>query len=207
LFETNLSRIKKKSVVALLSGNEMNSRLYRILIIILPVLLSAHLLMLGCAAFQEYLGPSVSERTQAYTTPLFPASRQTPGKAVATSDCNLEFRSFKSARWSDWQDASGGFGYSPQSTTEQIEQALCEEFRWEVLHNLYAAGGKQQFDHIIQGSTYSKALYFIVRLERLSEQTASDSIQLRLNYRFTPPPDQAYTFQRSFLEFPAFDLP
>jgi hypothetical protein len=207
LFETNLSRIKKKSVVALLSGNEMNSRLYRILIIILPVLLSAHLLMLGCAAFQEYLGPSASELTQAYTTPLFPASRPTPGKAVATSDCNLEFRSYKSTRWSDWQDASSGFGYSPQSTTEQIEQALCEEFRWEVLHNLYAAGGKQQFDHIIQGSTYSKALYFIVRLERLSEQSASDSIQLRLNYRFTPPPDQAYTFQRSFLEFPAFDLP
>lgn len=194
-------------MVALLSGNEMNSRLYRILIIILPVLLSAHLLMLGFAAFQEYLGPSVSEITQAYTTPLFPASRPTPGKAVPTSDCNLEFRSFKSAGWSDWQDASSGFGYSPQSTTEQIEQALCEEFRWEVLHNLYAAGGKQQFDHIIQGSTYSKALYFIVRLERLSEQTASDSIQLRLNYRFTPPPDQAYTFQRSFLEFPAFDLP
>lgn len=163
--------------------------------------------MLGCAAFQEYLGPRLNDLTQAYTTPLFPALRPTPGKAVATSDCNLEFRSFKATRWSDWQDASACFGYSPQSTTEHIEQALCEEFRWEVLHNLYTAGGKQQFDHIIQGSTYSKALYFIVRMERLHEQAASDSIQLRLNYRFTPPPDQAYTFQRSFLEFPAFDIP
>lgn len=185
----------------------MKSLIHRTILLLLPILLGVHLLMLCGRAFETNLGTSLKNITTAYSAPLFPSPNPAPGTAIATSDCQLEFRASWGAGWGDWRDASGAFGDSLNSTTERIEQGLCDEFRWQVLHNLYSEDGRQRFDHIIQSNTYSKALYFIVRLQQLHDQPAADSIQLRLNYRFTPPPDQAYSFQRSYLELPPFDLP
>lgn len=185
----------------------MNAPIRRVLNMLLPALLAMHLLMVAGHMFDAYLGNSVKLVTTAYSYPLFPTPTPMPGTTLATSDCQLEFRAAGRNGWTDWRDASGAFDDSLHSTTEHIEQSLCEEFRWQVLHNLYAEDGEQHFDHVLQSSTYSKALYFIVRLQQLHHEPAADSIQIRLNYRFTPAPDQAYTFQRSYLEFPVFDLP
>jgi hypothetical protein len=197
----------KKTACTLPSGNQMKSPFHRTILLLLPVLLGVHLLMLSGRAFETHLGSGIKKITTAYTSPLFPSPNPAPGTAIATSDCQLEFRASRGTGWSNWCDVSGAFGDSLNTITERIEQGLCDEFRWQVLHNLYAQDGQRRFDHIVQSSTYSKALYFIVRLEQLHNRPAADSIQLRLNYRFTPPPDQAYTFQRSYLELPPIDLP
>ena len=185
----------------------MNSTIQRTLALLIPVLLAVHLLLVTGHVFSEYLGSAIKRKTSAYVYPLFPTPAGLPGSTLSTSDCQLEFRCLEMAGWTNWRDASGAFGDSIHSRTEQIEQSLCEEFRWQVLHNLYNEGGHQRFDRIVQSSAYSKSLYFISRLQQLHHQPVADSIQLRLNYRFTPSPHQAYTFQRSYLEFPVFDMP
>jgi hypothetical protein len=179
----------------------------KLLLIVLSAIAFMHVVMIGLGSFSAQLPQWLQPVAIDYTYPLFPQPWQTITSHIPTSDAQLEFRSNAHGSWSEWQDASAAFDYNNNSVAERIEQGINEELRWQILNNLYVEGGRQQFDHIVESSSYSKALYYVLRLHRYYEKPMPDTLQLRMALRFTPEPENAYTFQRTFLEFPKYTLP
>lgn len=126
---------------------------------------------------------------------------------VPEYDCQLEYRLPDSGIWGPWRDASSSNGYGRHSRVEYMEQSLTGSLAWQVRRNLYQSVSGDSFDRIVQSLDYGRALHFVRGLHaQVNGQMPGDSIQLRLSFRFTPPMDQAHTYQLSYLEFPAYDF-
>lgn len=168
-------------------------------------LLSAHFgLCLWSSLAQTTSPPAYVSR---YTQPLFLQPWSTLGTDYPTSYSELEYRALIDKKWSDWQDATTSFGYDTSTPVERLEQGINEQLRWQITHNLYTENGRAQFDRVLESSAYSKALYYVLRMENHHKQINPDSVQLRLSICFTPEPTQAYTRQCSYLNFPIYGTP
>jgi len=179
----------------------------RIVIITVTTIVSLHLLLVGLGALGTQLPAWLRPAVNDYTYPLFPQPWSKSSTNFPTSDAQLEFRSCTTNHWSEWQDASTAFHYNDNSVAERIEQGINNELRWQILNNLYSADGQRQFDHILESSTYAKALYYVLRMHRYHQTDLPDTLQLRMSLRFTPEIGKAYTFQRTQLEFPKYEVP
>jgi hypothetical protein len=189
------------------SVEQMNSKHRQKFVIITAIIAAIHLLLVSLGALGNQLPGWLSSFVVNYTYPLFPQPWSAGATDIPTSDMQLEFRTCTNESWTEWQDAGTAFNYTSFSIPERIEQSINDELRWQILNNLYASGGQVQFDHITESSSYAKALYFVLRMQRYQKMEQPDTLQMRAALRFTPDPEKAYTFQRTQLEFPKFAVP
>ncbi len=143
-----------------------------------------------------------------YTQPLFQQPWNKLGTDLPTNKTELEFRLKQTNHdWSEWKDASASFSYEPSSRAERVEQSIVDDLRWQLTHNLYSSNGRAELKTIMESSTYSKALYYVMRLERYHNGQYPDSIQLRAAIEFIPAMDAAPTRQLSYVTFPPYGAP
>jgi len=153
---------------------------------------------------------SIEEETiaQHYTQPLFQQPWKVLGSDIPANKMELEFRiKNKTKTWSDWKDATAGYSFEASSQAERVEQSIVDELRWQLSHNLYSENGRTELKSIMESSAYSKALYYVMRMERYNEQNYPDSIQLRAAIEFIPTMDAAPTRQFSYVTFPPYGAP
>ncbi len=137
--------------------------------------------------------------------PLFHQNWKLFAPDLPVYNAELHYRIAHSGSWSGWADVTTSFGYGTSSRMETIEQGFNTALAWQVMDNLYSKAGKKQYDRIVQSNAYASALFYLLKMQEIHQPDAQvDSVQLRLEYRFTPPYDQAYTFQKSWLEFPVY---
>ena len=139
-----------------------------------------------------------------YTVPLFEQPWFVVGNDFPTSTLQLEFRTYGENQWSGWNDATASFSYDDSSPMERLEQFINEELRWQITHNLYSENARPEFKRILQSAAYAKALHYALSMNYHGGNSLPDSVQLRMDIHFIPPPDQAYTQQISYLNFPAY---
>jgi len=185
----------------------MRGKYHRGILITTALLAGMHLLLVGMGAFGKQLPVWLQPAVMNYTYPLFPIPRSPISTDFPTSDMQLEFRTCTNELWTEWQDAGTAFHYTSFSISERIEQSINDELRWQILNNLYSSGGQVQFNHITESSSYAKALYYVLRMQRYQKMEQPDTLQMRSALRFTPDPEKAYTFQRTHLEFPKYAVP
>lgn len=175
-------------------------------IAVLALFGTVHFALTTVYSFQYLPVPSgVREASQTYTVPFFHQNWKLFAPEVPAYDNQLEYRYAANGTWSAWSDVSGSLGYAPHGKIEYIEQVITGVLAWQIANNLYQRNQRMQFDRIVQSFDYRRALYFTKQLhEQTTGQTSGDSLQLRVKFRFTPPPDKAYTFQSSYLEFPVY---
>jgi len=168
------------------------------------IILTIHYTLCALSALtieQETLG-------HRYTHPLFQQPWRTLGSDLPANKIELEFRmKNKAAAWSDWKDATANYSYDPSSQAERVEQTIADELRWQLTHNLYSENGRVELRPIMESSAYSKAIYYVMRMERYHEQNYPDSIQLRAAIEFIPDMEAAPTRQLSYFTFPPYGAP
>jgi hypothetical protein len=150
---------------------------------------------------------SIEETTigDRYAQPLFSQPWHKLGSDLPTNKIELEFRAKNgTSDWSDWKDATAARGYEPSSQAERVEQSIVDELRWQLTHNLYSENGRVELKTIMESSTYSKAVYYVIRLEHTDENNYPDSVQLRAAIEFIPEMQAASTQQLSYLTFPPY---
>lgn len=169
------------------------------------LVLSVHLLMCVVYSFRSHMPRALVAKADVYCVPLFHQNWQLFAPDLPEYTSNLQYRIANGGQWSVWADATGNFGYGITSKMETIEQGFNVALDWQVMDNLYSKGGKKQFDRIVQSNAYASALFYVLKMEEIHHrQSQPDSVQVRMEYRFTPAPDGAYTFQKSWLEFPVY---
>ncbi len=169
------------------------------------LLLLLHSALITAYCFRDDLPFQINRFSDRYAVPMFHQNWKLFAPDLPKYNVELEYRYGESSGWSDWRDASASFGFGASSRMETIEQGFNTALGWQVLNNFYSRDGRKQFDRIVQSSDYARSLFFVLKMHELHSSTGQpDSVQVRLNFRFTPPPDQAYTFQTSYLEFPVF---
>ncbi len=164
-----------------------------------------HFALITAYCFRDDLPFQINRFSDRYAVPMFHQNWKLFAPDLPKYNAELEYRYADSSRWSDWRDASAGFGFDASSRIETVEQGFNTALGWQVLNNFYSRDGRKQFDRIVQSSDYARSLFFVLKMHELhSNKPQPDSLQVRLHFRFTPPPDKAYTFQTSYLEFPVF---
>lgn len=143
-----------------------------------------------------------------YTHPLFQQPWSKLGSDLPTNKTDLEFRmKYANQDWSDWKDASGAYLHEQSSKAERLEQSIVDDLRWQLTHNLYSENGRAELKTIMESSTYSKAIYYVMRLERYHNEHYPDSVQLRAAIEFIPEMEAAATRQLSYFTFPPYGAP
>jgi hypothetical protein len=153
---------------------------------------------------------TIEEETIAnqYTQPLFQQPWSMLGSDLPTNSMELEFRiKNKTKTWTDWNDATASYSFESSSQAERVEQSILDELRWQLAHNLYSENGKTELKNIMESSAYSKALYYVMRMERYNQQNTPDSVQIRAAIEFIPAMDAAPTRQLSYVTFPPYGAP
>jgi hypothetical protein len=158
--------------------------------------------------FQQLPVPGkIRNFSNAYCAPLFHQNWKLFAPDLPEYNVNLESRFYKNGQWLDWKDVSEGNGFAADGKMEYVEQSITSGLAYQVANNLYTANSRVQFDHIVESNEYHRAIYFAAELaRRVAVEDVGDSIQLRLQFRFTPSPDKARTRQFSQLVFPSYDL-
>lgn len=154
---------------------------------------------------REFVSPSQREVADKYTFPTFHQDMKLFAPDLAMYTAQMESRAYLDGTWGQWTDISSESGYDGGSRMERIEQGFVHQLSWEVTKNLYSKDGIKQFDKIERSTPYRNALYFALRMQELYDgNDAFDSLQIRLNYRFTPAPSQKNNPVHSYLEFPVY---
>jgi len=168
--------------------------------------LFTHFLLTTVFNLREFVSPSIRVVADKYAFPAFHQDMKLFAPDLSMYSAQLESRNFENDKWSQWTDVSAQSGFDGSSRMERIEQGFVHQLSWEVTKNLYSKEGKKQFDRIERSTPYRNTLYFALRMEELQKTNDGfDSIQVRLNYRFTRPPlqkDSAAVY--SILEFPVY---
>jgi len=164
--------------------------------------LALHFLLTTVYATREVPVPeTVREWSDAYSIPLFHQNWKLFAPGVPEYNVELRYRVLSRGEWSEFTDASNG--NDVHSVTETIEQSICTGLGWQVANNLYYDDIGQKFDRIVASGHYQRALFFIVRrLDSPGKQIPIDSLQMQLQFRFTPAPDAAFNYQVSELNLP-----
>jgi hypothetical protein len=168
------------------------------------IILTIHFTLCALSA----LSTERSSLENRYTQPLFQQPWSKLGSDLPTNKMELEFRQkSKTGDWSDWKDATGSYSYEPSSKAERMEQSIVDELRWQLTHNLYSENGRVELQTIMESSTYAKAIYYVMRLERYNNEHYPDSVQLRAAIEFIPEMHAASTQQLSYFTFPPYGAP
>jgi len=166
-----------------------------------------HFTLTGIYSFSKSpRNDSITHISEQYAVPVFHQNWSLFAPDVPKYDVQLEFRAAENGLWQNWNDASQGNGFADHSRIEYIEQNINTGLAWQVVNNLYSSNNSVQYDRIVASGNYLQALHFVSRLVERKENGQPDSLQLRLNFRFTPALDKAYTFQTTHLEFPVYHL-
>lgn len=182
-----------------------NATIKKTFVLTLILIVATHFALITAYCFRDHLPYSITRYADRYAVPMFHQNWKLFAPDLAKYNVELEYRYSRQSDWSNWEDASGSFGFGKNSRIETVEQGFNSALGWQVVNNFYSRDGRKQFDRIVQSPDYARALYFVLKLHQLyRDPVMSDSVQLRLNFRFTPPPDQAYTFQTTQLEFPVY---
>lgn len=177
-----------------------------VFVVIAIALFVVHFIMITAYSFRDNLPYTATRISDRYSIPFFHQNWKLFAPDLARYNVELEYRYPQSpTEWSQWGDASATFGYDLKSRIETVEQGFNHLLGWQIINNFYSRDGRKQFDRIVQSREYANALFFVMKMHQVhKDEILPDSLQLRLNFRFTPPPDQAYTFQTSYLEFPVY---
>ncbi len=139
-----------------------------------------------------------------YTSPLFEQPWVVSACDFPTSTLELEFRTLEANQWEGWKDATASFAYDATSPAERLEQFINEEMRWQITHNFYSENKRPELKRILESSAYAKALHYVLSMNYHVENSVPDSVQLRMAIHFIPSPDQAYSEQIAYLNFPTY---
>jgi len=172
--------------------------------IIGSIILTIHYTLCALSAFSVESSGIAAQ----YTQPLFQQPWTKLGSDIPTNKIELEFRMKQRANdWSDWKDATASHAFEPSSRAERVEQSIMDELRWQLSHNLYSENGRAELKTIMESSTYSKAVYYVMRMERYDKELYPDSVQLRAAIEFIPSMDAAPTRQLTYVTFPPYGAP
>jgi len=181
----------------------MSTRLRWFTLVLLAALIGHFVLTIIYSLQGAPVPPPVREISNRYAIPLFHQNWKLFAPQVPEYDNQLEYRFQSPEGWSEWADVSGSHGYSRGSKAEYMEQTLTGALAWQLANNLYARNQRLELERIVNSFDYFRALHFTRRMHaRHAFETAPDSIQMRVRFRFTPPPGKAYTFQSSYMELP-----
>lgn len=176
----------------------------RILILVLSLAFTTHSVLTGIYAFQSAPFPAVvRELSNRYTIPMFHQNWKLFAPSVPEYDAQLHYRVKLDRGWTDWGDISRSNNFGHTSRVEYIEQSLTGALAWQIANNLYSRDQRMEFERIINSFDYGRALFFVKKIHlRNGAHIVPDSLQLRVQFTFTPPPAQAYSFQVSNVDFP-----
>lgn len=166
-----------------------------------------HFFFITVYSFRENFPRELTGLSDRYTIPLFHQNWKLFAPDLPRYNAELQYRIAGQGQsgWSGWKDASSDFGYDEHSRVETVEQGFVGQLGWQVMDNLYSKGGKKQFDRIVQSNAYASSLFMVLKLHQLQHpEFQLDSVQIRLEFRFTPAQEMAYNFQTSYLEFPVY---
>ncbi|MBX7051566.1 MAG: hypothetical protein K1X54_05995 [Flavobacteriales bacterium] len=167
--------------------------------------LIVHFVIILGYSFRDQLPASATKLTDRYAVPMFHQNWKLFAPDLPRYNAELEYRYFGNQTWSDWSDITKQCGFGPYTRMETIEQGFNTQLSWQVVNNYYALNGRAQFDRMVQSPAYANCLFYVLKMHELYvSKTKPDSVQIRLNFRFTPPPQQAHTYQISNLEFPVY---
>jgi hypothetical protein len=149
--------------------------------------------------------PALKNVSDCYTFPVFHQDMKLFAPDLAMYSVHLESRIYNNGQWQSWTDVTQKAGHDMRSRMERVEQNFNHALSWEVTQNLYSKDGVPQFDRLITSAAYRNALYYAWRMQsRFNGSEPYDSIQIRLNYAFTPPVGQQGEVNYSQLAFPPY---
>lgn len=151
---------------------------------------------------------AVRDKAYVYSYPFFHQTWSLFAPDLPEYDVDLEFRVFHQQAWTAYTDASEALEQSSGSTAETLEQAMCSGLAYQLANNMYTSNGQRQLEHVLESKLYGRAIYFAHGVaQRLYGRPVGDSLQMRLQFRFTPAPEAARNYQFSAFAFPAYALP
>jgi hypothetical protein len=169
------------------------------------LMLCVHFVFVVAYSFRDQLPNQATPLVDRYVVPMFHQNWKLFAPDLPKNDTQLEYRYYREGGWYDWVDITAECGHGRFSRMETIEQGFNTQLSWQIINNFYAKDGRAQFDRIIQSPSYASALFYTLKMHQLHiDPVQPDSIQIRSVFRFTPPPDQAHSYQYSMLEFPAY---
>ncbi len=165
-----------------------------------------HFVLTALFSIREFVPVRTREIADKYSFPVFHQDWKLFAPDLAMYNSELEYRCVSNGTWSNWTDVTTSEGYAPVSRMERIEQGFNHQLAWQATNNLYSKDGVTQLDKIVHSTAYRNALYYAVKMHELHKpQEKYDSLQVRLNFRFTPKPEEHNTpAQYVPLEFPVY---
>ncbi len=174
-------------------------------IIIGAVALAGHYTLTSIYNFRQFVSPEVRALGDRYTFPAFHQGMELFAPEVPHYNYELESRTARAGIWTDWKDVTESAGFSVTSRPERVEQSFNHYLAKFVADNFYSKDGVRQFDGIVRSKAYRDALYYAIEMnKKFNLEPAYDSLQIRLNFRFTPQPGSGLPAQYSVLEFPVY---
>lgn len=196
----------KFHVMAAESTHDKPSKFLIVVSLLGVVFLSIHFVLTFIFSTRDFMPMKSRVIAESYSFPAFHQDWKLFAPDLAMYNVDIEYRYAISGKWSGWIDVGQSHGYGEYSRLERIEQGFGRLLVWEATNNFYSKNGERQFDRIMRSSAYRNALYFTMKMhESGHENTSFDSLQIRLNFRFTPKPENFKKgAEQVFLEFPNY---
>jgi hypothetical protein len=184
--------------------NMQSKRTIKIFVVLAVLALAGHFTFVLIYSFRDFVPPKVQHLSDRYMVPCFHQNWKLFAPDLPKYNAELEYRFAKSSVWSDWFDVSAHSGFDKRSKIETVEQGFNSSLSWQIQNNYYSVEGRPQFDRLVSSPSYADALFMTLKMHQLKYGEKPDSVQIRMNFRFTPAPDQARNFQFTYLEFPIY---
>lgn len=169
------------------------------------IALVVHFAIITAYGFRDQLPVSATKITDRYCVPMFHQNWKLFAPDLPKYDAQLAYRYNRDQSWSEWNDITESCGFTRFSKMETIEQGFNTQLAWQVVNNYYARDGRAQFDRMVQSPAYANSLFYVLKMHQLHvDSIKPDSVQIKLKFVFTPPPDQAHSIQSSELAFPVY---
>lgn len=151
---------------------------------------------------------TLRDKSYTYSYPFFHQTWSVFAPNLPEYSTQLEFRVYRNDAWTEYTDATAALGTKGGHTAETIEQAMCSGLAYQLANNMFASHGRLDLQHVVESKSYGRAIYFVHAIgRRMYGSPVGDSLQMRLQFRFTPSPDQARNYQYSTFVFPSYALP
>jgi Family of unknown function (DUF5819) len=168
------------------------NRKFKIWAWVVAGLLAFHFLMTIIYSTDFFVLPrSVRAVSQAYTVPFFHQNWSMFAPDVPDHEYQLQYRYPENGQWSAWQEITESCGFDYRDRIEYVEQSLCSSLGADVARNLYFTEKIRHTDRIEEGTAYNKALFYVIKMHNTYRQPLlRDSIQIQLEFRFSPKPGE-----------------
>jgi hypothetical protein len=150
---------------------------------------------------------SVRQVSQIYTVPFFHQNWSMFAPEVPEYDLQLQYRFPTNGTWSAWNETTESCGFEYRDRAEYLEQSICSGLAYQVAQNIYFENGIRKLDRIEDAFDYGKALNYAMKMhEHFYSKEIEDSLQIRLQFVFTPKPGSTEE-KTDYLEFSTFIIP